>query len=103
MRTIEDDQEQDETYMPSNDFDEIDVGPLKVTLRSRGNIVFESNIVAFDDPETYDEAVSCAECDKWQEAVLNGVGAQQNNMCKFIRSLYGLEQDPGGIENSQSS
>lgn len=41
----------------------------KYNLRSRERPIDEANLTEIIEPDTYDEAITCKEKDKWQEAI----------------------------------
>lgn len=62
------------TYQPSEIFFEDDV--RNITLRPKRNRNKKANLIKFDVPTTYEEAINCKNSNKWKKA-----------LCKELQSL----------------
>ncbi|KAJ8703697.1 hypothetical protein PYW08_016864 [Mythimna loreyi] len=71
--------ENDETYEPSQDIDFTELSHSNITLRPRRNNVFEANVVEFDVPGSYNEAINSKDSELWLKAINEELEAHRTN------------------------
>lgn len=78
-------EEQDETYEPSQEIDLSNIDSTNINLRPRRQQFFEANLMEFDVPVTYDEAINSEDCELWLKAIKEELEAHHsNNTWSFV-------------------